>query len=697
MMRTQQVLLQRTAQMLAIFALMSVLFAASASAQDSDSVPPVDFNREIRPILSDRCAACHGPDQQHREADLDVTSLESLTADREGRFIVKAEDASSSLLMERVTSSDPDLQMPPPDSGKELGPEEIALLKRWIDEGARWSPHWAWAAPVRDVEAPAGQPAHTWIDRLVTRRQQEEGYDGSQVAPPADPITLIRRTSFDLTGLPPSSAEVNHLLKDWSPATYERWVDGLLESDACAERLTMYWLDLVRYADTCGYHGDQDHNISPYRDWVIDAFSRNMPFDDFTRAQLAGDLLFNADDDTRTASGYNRMLQTSHEGGVQPKEYLAIYGADRVRNVSSVWLGATMGCAQCHDHKYDPFTMKDFYSLESFFADLDEAQHFKVGDNSLPTKRPPEIKVLTRREREQLAQLEQKRSELQQQAAARPNDEELAGQLTQLGFAIEDLQASARLTMISVGMKEPRTIRILPRGNWLDDSGEVVEPAVPAFLGKLTVDGRRANRLDLANWLVDADQGVGLLTSRVMVNRLWALLFGAGLSPSLDDFGGQGIPPTHPELLNSLAVEFVDRHWDVRHILKQIVLSKAYQRSSEPQPSTLPSDPQNRWLTHQASFRLPAEMIRDNALAVSGLLVRQVGGPSARPYQPVGYYRHLNFPTRTYVASPDEQQWRRGVYMHWQRQFLHPMLKAFDAPTREECTARRPRSNTPLA
>ncbi|MCA9062999.1 MAG: PSD1 domain-containing protein [Planctomycetaceae bacterium] len=672
------------------------VFCDSADAQQQN-VRPVDFNRDIRPILSDRCAACHGPDQSHREADLDVTSVDSLTAERDGHRVVNSEEPSSSLLIERIISQDQDIVMPPADSGKKLKSEEVALLRRWVEEGARWSPHWAYNVPVRDATATATKPAHEWIDALIVRQQKEEGIQPEQIAPSADVVTLIRRTSFDLAGLPPSPEDVVRLKENWSPEIYAAWVDALLASDASAERLTAYWLDLVRFADTCGYHGDQDHNISPYRDWVIDAFSQNMRFDDFTRAQLAGDLLPNSDTDTKIASGYNRMLQTSHEGGVQPREYLAIYGADRVRNVSIVWLGATMGCAQCHDHKYDPYTLKDFYALEAFFADLDEAQHFKVGDNSLPTKRPPELTVLTRRERDVLQQLQTKLAELKQQATREPDNQELAEKIRRLGFEIEDLNASARKTMISVAMAEPRTIRILPRGNWLDDSGEVVEPAVPAFLGSLSGLGRRANRLDLANWLTDPDDGVGLLTARVMVNRFWYLMFGAGLSPSLDDFGGQGIPPAHPALLDSLAVEFVDSGWNVRHLLKEIALTQAYQRSSDPIDGVAAVDPTNQWLTHQSSFRLPAEMVRDNALAVSGLLVRTVGGPSVKPYQPDGYYRHLNFPTRKYSASTDEQQWRRGVYVHWQRQFLHPMLKAFDAPTREECTARRPRSNTPLA
>jgi len=393
--------------------------------------------------------------------------------------------------------------------------------------------------------------------------------------------------------------------------------------------------------------------------------------------------------DQKVATGYNRLLQTSHEGGVQTKEYLAIYAADRVRNFSNVWLGATMGCCQCHDHKYDPYSLKDFYSLVAFFADVDEAQHFKLGSNALPTRRPPEIKVLSRHQREAEAQL------LVQIASLEDNPKEASRQ-KQLASELAALRKLARPSMITVSIK-PREIRLLPRGNWLDDSGPVMSPAVPEFLGTIRTDDKPATRLDLANWLVDPKQGVGGLTARVMANRIWYLLMGAGISRSLDDFGGQGEPPTHPELLDALALELLEQGWDLKHLMREIILTRTYRQSSRVSAEGLAKDPGNRLFSRQARFRLPAEMVRDNALAVSGLLVNQLGGISIRPYQPAGYYRHLNFPKRTYKSDTNRNQWRRGVYMHWQRQFLHPMLRAFDAPSREECTAQRAHSNTPLA
>ena len=659
------------------------------------SADTVEFNRDIRPLLSDKCFACHGPDKDHREADLrlDVEVLAKADAIKPGK-------PKESELIARIISDDSDERMPPPDSGKSLTKPEVDLLRRWIEQGAKYQPHWAYVAPrrraiaaVKDESWPLG-----WVDRFVLSRLEQEAL---QPSPQADRVTLIRRLYFDLIGLPPSPQEVDQFVEVTDDHAYEVVVDRLLDSDRFGERMAMYWLDLVRYADTVGYHGDQDHSISPYRDWVIDAFNDNMPFDEFTKAQLAGDLLPDSDIDDKIATGYNRLLQTSHEGGVQPKEYLAIYAADRVRNLSAVWMGATMGCCQCHDHKFDPFTAKDFYAMVAFFADVDEAQHFTKGTNSLPAARPPEIAVHTKREREQIAAMENLIEDLSRQLEETDESdskaiEKVKRQVEQATASHNALRNNARKTMVTVAI-QPRPIRVLPRGNWLDDSGPIVEPAVPEFLGVVEANDRRASRLELAKWLTNVENGSGGLTARVFANRFWYLLFGIGLSRSLDDFGGQGEPPVHPELLDNLAVEFYESGWDIKHMMKLIVMSRAYQQSSVESNKLRERDPQNRFYARQSRFRLPAEMVRDNALAVSGLLVLDYFGPSAKPYQPTGYYRHLNFPTRKYSHDTDHRQWLRGVYVHWQRQFLHPMLKAMDAPSREECTAERPRSNTPLS
>lgn len=675
-----------------VFLLSYVASAPSAFAQER-----VDFNRDIRPILSRNCFFCHGPDSHHREADLRLDREDGLKSTTDDSPIIHPGKPDASLLFERVSTSDSDLVMPPVDSGKTLKPEEIKLIQQWIAEGAPWSKHWAYQQPkatpvpsVKDQTWPVN-----WIDQFILARLEKQQLKPS---PDTDKITLIRRLTFDLTGLPPTPEEVNQFVIDKSPDAYEKLVDRLLASPHFGERMAIYWLDLVRYADTVGYHGDQDHNISPYRDYVIQAFNENKPFDQFTREQLAGDLLPDPTQQQKIATGYNRVLQTSHEGGVQKKEYLAIYAADRVRNFSGVWMGATMGCCQCHDHKYDPYTIKDFYSLVSFFADIDEADHLSRGTNNLPTERAPELVLYTDDEKQQITQLDSKIKATEKSlkaATEKAKQETFKKELSQFKKKRAAIEKNAQKTMITVSI-QPREIRVLPRGNWLDESGPVVQPAIPEFLGTLETDSARLTRLDLANWLSDKD-GYGLYLSRVMANRFWYLFFGRGIAPVLDDFGGQGGPPHYPELLDQLALKFYQDGWDMKRMIKFIVMSRSYRQSSLESPAQRKQDPYNRLLNRQARYRLPAEMIRDNALAVSGLLVTEIGGPSVKPYQPAGYYRHLNFPKRKYVAHTDERQWRRGLYVHWQRQFLHPMLKAFDAPSREECTAQRPRSNTPIA
>lgn len=652
----------------------------------------VDFNRDIRPLLSENCFACHGPDSATRAADLRLDQEEAAKEDRGGYAAVVAGDVALSELVRRIESGDEEERMPPSKTGKHLTDVDITLLKRWIAEGAAWSPAWSYVSP-KWMEPPATKDSEwnrNWIDQFVLARLEKEGMSPSQEV---DPVTLVRRLSFDITGMPPKPEVVEAYAADPSNQAYERLVDEFLASPHFGERMAMMWLDLVRFADSVGYHGDQEHHIWPYRDYVIHAFNVNLPFDQFTREQLAGDLLPESTEDQLIASGYNRLLQTSHEGGVQLKEYRAIYLADRVRNVSQVWMGATMGCCQCHDHKYDPYTARDFYSMGAFFADIDDEWHLRnpsgeVGNTS-PTVRKPEIEVLSVYQREALAELDRQISSLD-------SSRKDADQMANLRQQRDSLAAAKSLTMITESA-EPRKVRILGRGDWQDESGEIVSPAIPGFLGDITPQNRHANRLDLANWLTDAENGAGGLTARVMVNRYWALLFGEGLARVLDDFGGQGESPSHPELLDNLAVEYVESGWDTKHIMKLIALSSAYRQTAVADEYMRTRDPLNRLFARQNRFRLPAEMVRDTTLAASGLLVDELGGRSIRPVQPARYYQNLNFPEREYESDTGSQQWRRGVYMHWQRTFLHPMLKALDAPTREECTAHRPKSNTALA
>jgi mono/diheme cytochrome c family protein len=692
-------------------------FVATPAGARSPQKPP-DFNRDIRPILSHNCFACHGPDEHDRRGGLRLDDREAALLELESgsRAIVPGKPDESELVA-RLHDTDPDVVMPPPESNHVLTAAQKELLAAWIEAGAPYAAHWAYVPP-------HGHPLPTvvradweanWIDRFVLARLEAEGL---APAADADPVTLLRRLTFDLTGLPPTPAETATFLADSGVDRHEKLVDRLLASPRHAERLAAWWLDLVRYADTVGYHGDQTHNISPYRDWVIKAFLDNVPFDRFTELQLAGDLVGPRDgehrDDPVLASSYNRLLQTTHEGGLQAKEYRAIYQADRIRNVSAAWMGATIGCAQCHDHKYDPYTAKDFHTVGAFFADIDDEKHLenagfsKQNLNGLPTIRSPEIAILGPFDRAKAADLDARIHSLEHRLPplvlpprpqpTEPEADSLVADRQELERLTAERKSLERQLMVTRALDTPRTVRILPRGNWMDDSGPVVEPAIPTFLGTIPAEGR-ATRADLARWLVTPvkDGGAGEFTARVTANRLWALFFGAGLCRSVGDFGGQGELPDHPELLDRLAIEFQEGGWDVRRLVRTIVTSRTYRQSSAASSDLLASDPDNRLLARQGRWRLPAESVRDTALFTSGLLVERLGGESVHPYQPAGYYRHLNFPQRKYKQDEDDRQWRRGLYVHWQRMFLHPQLLAFDAPTREECTAGRMKSNTPKA
>jgi hypothetical protein len=625
--------------------------------------------------------------------------------------------------------------MPPTDSKKPaITAGEAKLIRLWIDQGAEYDAHWAYVKPTPPIVPAVSKsdwPANP-IDNFVVARLEAKGLLPSLEA---DKRTLLRRLSFDIVGLPPTPEQLAQFEADKSDLAYENVVDRLLASKHFGERMALYWLDVVRYADTGGYHSDNHRDVWAYRDYVIGAFNSNKPFDQFTIEQLAGDLLPGATDEQRIASGYNRLLQTTEEGGAQPKEYAAKYAADRVRNTAAIWLASTMGCCECHSHKFDPFTHKDFYSFAAFFADVnekpvgrqdqtklptpDQAAQFKALDEELAAAKAefaiktPELTAA--REKWETAAREQPPkglpapvlAALKEEVAKRtPKQEELVDaefrkQAPELAAEREKvaglekerakLDATMLSTLVSISAP-PRTMRILPRGNWLDDSGEVVSPAIPAFLSKLPPSENRLSRLDLAHWIISGENS---LTARVFVNRLWKIAFGRGIVKSLEDFGSQGEFPTHPELLDWLATDFVDSGWDVKRTFKLILMSRSYRQSSVPSKEALAKDSTNDLFSRQNRFRLDAEMIRDNALAVSGLLVNKIGGPSVKPYQPPGYWQYLNFPKREWENDHGDNQYRRGLYTYWQRTFLHPSLAAFDATSREECTVDRPRSNTP--
>lgn len=705
-------------------------FGDSALAQSK----LVEFNRDIRPILANNCFVCHGPDNNLRKAKLRLDVATGASKIRGGTSVIAPRKPSESALYNRITSDDPTTHMPPPDSKKALTKAQIEMIRRWIEQDGKYQEHWS-LLPIARPELP-NVAKSDWtrnpIDRFTLARLEEEKLSPS---PQADRRTLLRRLWFDLIGLPPTPADVDAFEKDASEQVYEKVVERLLSSPHFGERMAIHWLDLVRFADSAGYHSDNHRDLWLYRDWVIDAFNKNMPFDRFTIEQLAGDLLPNAGWPEKIASGYNRLLQTTEEGGAQAKEYQAKYYADRVRNASTVWLGMTLGCTECHDHKYDPFRTKEFYQFQAFFADLQEVSVGRQAQTLVPsplqaiklksleeqitpfqkamTAATPELEQaqakweeLSRQAKfkglpnEIAAILEVeagKRSEKQRQALAKhfrdvtPLLADPRDQLKTLTKEKEEFTKAIPTTLISIS-GPPRSVKVLPRGNWLDDSGEVVQPETPAALPRLKADKQRATRLDLANWIMSPDNP---LTARVFVNRLWSLYFGQGIVKTQDDFGAQGAWPTHPELLDWLASEFRESGWNVKHIIKLMVKSNTYRQSSKVSEAIRQRDPYNQLLARQARFRLDAELVRDNALAVSGLLAHKIGGPSVKPYQPAGYWAYLNFPTREWHKDAGENLHRRGLYTYWQRTFLHPSLLAFDASTREECTVERPRSNTP--
>ncbi len=697
-----------------------ISFASPQKPQKNVLPQKALFNLDIRPILSDNCFACHGPDKSKRQAGLRL--------DQPNSAVVPGKISASELVRRINLPEDAGGHMPPASFHKKLTGAQKQLITRWISEGGAYQKHWSYEPPVK-TSIPSGLNP---IDFLVRKRLSEHGMKPS---PTADRRTLIRRLSFDMIGLPPAVSEVSAFVTDTNPRAYSKLVDQLLDNPHYGERMAQSWLDIVRFADTIGYHSDNPRNIWPYRDWVINSFNHNMRFDRFTREQLAGDLLADAQQDTRVGSAFNRLILTTEEGGAQAKDYEARYLTDRVRAVGTVWLGQTTGCAQCHDHKFDPITTKDFYSLGAFFADVDEAiiggrepgmllstpeqatelerrkallaelqQKFNGPHPELAQARldwekrvrekPPVSPALPDNIKQVLAVAAEKRTLEQSEKlnnyfkSIAPELADLRQQLATAQKDRDEYEAAIPHCLVTMRNAKPRTVRVLPRGNFLDENGPVMQPATPAFLPGQT----GGTRLDLANWIVSRQNP---LTARTVMNRLWKQFFGVGLCKILEDLGAQGEPPSNPALLDWLACEFMDSGWDIKHMVRIIVNSTTYKQVSTADKAQLALDPYNRECARQSRFRLEAEEIRDNALTISGLLSFRIGGPSVKPYQPDGYWENLNFPVREYKADKGENQYRRGLYTWWQRSFLHPSLLAFDAPSREECTADRNRSNIP--
>ena len=635
------------------------------------------FNRDVRPILSDNCFECHGPDAAKRKADL------RLDTGAPGQAIITAGKPDKSELFKRITHTDQEERMPPVDSGRVLALGDIKILRTWIEQGGKWEKHWAFIPPSRPAILPATNSA--WpsgaIDRFVLAKLKRAGL---QPSPRADKETLLRRVSFDLTGLPPIPREIDAFLADASPRAFERVVDRLLASPRYGERMALDWLDAARYADSHGYSLDRRRVMWPWRDWVIGAFNDNMPFDRFAVEQIAGDLLPDSTVDQQVATGFNRNHSIQSEGGVINEEYRVETVVDRVETTSAVFLGLTFGCARCHDHKYDPISQKEFYEFYALFNNVPETAHVGNADK-LADK--PFVKLPSAAQREQMDRQRAEIAELEKKSVEEKKLKAARKALAALGQAVPT-------AMVMGELSPARKTFVLTRGQYDQPSDVEVSAGLPAALGQWPAAAPR-NRLGLAKWIVGSENP---LTARVVVNRLWQMHFGTGIVKSSEDFGAQGEWPTNPALLDWLADEFVRSGWNRKAMHKLIVMSATYRQASRVTPGLLEADPANRLFARGPRFRLPAEMIRDHALAASGLLVGRLGGESVRPYQPPGLWDDVvyeNVPR--FVQDHGGKLYRRSLYTYWKRSVPPPNMQAFDAPSREVCVLTRAKTNTPLA
>jgi mono/diheme cytochrome c family protein len=662
------------------------LFALSSPLVSAETT--VDYNRDVRPILAKNCFACHGQDDGHRAAKLRLDRRDTALLPRKRGAAIVPHAPEKSLLIERVRTDDESKRMPPMQTGNSLTQQQIATLKRWIAQGAPYAEHWAFAKPKRPP-LPAGQNG---IDFFVRAQLQKHGL---QPATQADHYTLLRRVSFDLRGLPPSPREIDEFLRDRSPDAYEKAVDRFLNDPAYGERWARMWLDLARYADSAGYGSDPLRpNIWRWRDWVIDAFNCNLPYDQFSTEQLAGDLLPHPGLEQRIATAFHRNTMTNTEGGTDDEEFRVAAIKDRVDTTMQVWMGLTMGCAKCHSHKFDPITQQEYYRFYAFFN--------QTADNDQPDERPT-LAAPTPEQLEQNRRIDEKIAALKKQLAApplaavralrrTPIPVESLALLGEIGKLEKSRPAAPQVpVMAELPSDKRRQTHLMVKGNHLNP-GEKVEPGVPAAFHPLPNDAP-VNRLAVARWLFSPDNP---LTARVAVNRYWAALFGVGLVETEEDFGTQGEMPSHPELLDWLATEYVRLGWDTKAFLKLLVTSATYRQSSQTTPEKLAKDPRNRLLSRGPRFRLEAEMVRDQALALSGLLSRKIHGPSVYPPQPPGLWQAAFNGQRTWATSKGEDRYRRGLYTFWRRTVPYPSMATFDATSRETCTVRRIRTNTPL-
>ena len=712
------------------------------------SAAEISFNRDIRPILSDACFACHGPDEKAREADLRLDTAEGATEDHDGVQAIVPGDLAKSELIARITSHDRDEVMPPVKTDKKLTPQQIDLLKKWIAQGAKYEGHWAFIAPERPpvptLQGGNAQVANP-IDAFIRARLEKESLSPSPAAPKE---TLIRRLSYDLTGLPPTIDEVDAFTRDAAPDAYERLVDRLLASPRYGEKMALHWLDLSRYADTHGYHLDAGREMWKWREWVIDAFNRNLPFDQFVTWQLAGDLLPNATAEQKLATGFCRNNMINFEGGAIPEEYLTQYVFDRVNTTGTAFMGLTLQCAQCHDHKFDPVSQREYYQLYAYFNAVPENGLDGRSGNAHPLLELPspeqekelaELRTRIQPVEKKVGNLEKDadkgQAEWERSLAATASEqvpepvakilvlpaEKRSGEqrkklqhhyrttfLPELNTAIEErdnlrkqlaeLQKKVPNVMVMQQMEKPRDTHVLVRGMY-NEPGEKVAPGIPSILPPLPADAP-PNRLALARSLTDPKHP---LMARVTVNRFWKNMMGSGIVKTVNDFGAQGEWPSHPELLDWLAREFVESGWDVKNFVRLIVTSETYRQSAKLTPDLRERDPENRLYARGPRFRLAAEEIRDTALAVSGLLNPKIGGASVSPYQPEGLWEELSsrkdsrqWTAQFYEQSHGPDLYRRSMYTFWKRTSPPPQLQTFDAPDREVCVVSRERTNTPL-
>lgn len=619
----------------------------------------VDYIFDVKPILSDRCYLCHGPDNGTREANLRLDTKEGAYAalgSLANRYAVVPGDTMASQLVNRIHATDLNKKMPPPSSNLSLNDYEKKLLTKWIEQGAIWKDHWAFVSPVK-ATVPDVLNTHgivNEIDHFIREKLEKKGLEPTGTARKEK---LIRRVYFDLTGLPPTLSEIDAFVASSDPRAYEKVVDSLLSSPRYGEHMATSWLDIARYSDTHGYQDDLERTMWPWRDWVISAFNRNMPYDTFVKWQLAGDLLPDASLEQILATGFNRNHKITQEGGVIDEEYRVAYVLDRANTVSKSLLGLTMECAQCHDHKYDPISQREYYSFYGFFNKVNEKGRIEYGE--IPE---PNISITQKEIDEMLS-------------------------FINMPDSVPEVQL-----MVMKDDAPSRKTYVLNRGAY-DAHGDEVEVGTPAAV--LPFDTFENNRLGLANWLFDPEN---TLTARVAVNRLWQQIFGLGIVASSSDFGNQGALPSHPELLDWLAITYSEEGWDTKKMVKRMVLSHTYRQSTKTNERLLEIDPYNTWLARSSRHKLTAEMIRDNALLVSGLLSEKIGGPSVKPYQPEGLWAETTSGQglTAYIMDTGENIYRRSLYTFWKRTVPPPAMMTFDAATRDYCTVERQKTSTPL-